>query len=99
MENSLINNRNGIQNHFCYRNEKNNLINILGGDSNCSKIVLDLEKNNIIEIKKNEKKCKFLFSNNSSNNMNNNFITLFDSNHNVHLINYFSDEIEIIEYK
>ncbi len=99
LENSLINNRNGIQNHFCYRNEKNNLINILGGDSNCSKIVIDLEKNNIIEIKENEKKYKFLFSNNSSNNMNNNFITLFDNNHNVHLINYFSDEIEIIEYK
>jgi hypothetical protein len=99
LENSLNNNINGIQNHFCYCNEKNHLINILGGDSNCSKIVFDLEKKRVIEIKENENKEKFLFSNNSSNNMNNNFITLFDNNYNVHLINYFSDEIEIIEYK
>ena len=105
LENSLNNNINGIQNHFCYKNDKNNLIHILGGDSNYNKIIIDLDKNEIIKIEENkenkenkDKEEKYLFNNNCMININNDFITLFDNNYNVHLINIVSNEKEIIQY-
>ena len=101
LENSLNKNINGIQNHFCYKNDKNNLIHILGGDSNYNKIIIDLDKNEVIKIeenKENQDKEKYLFNNNCINNINNNFITIFDNNYNVHLINIVSNEKEIIQY-
>lgn len=101
LNNSLTNEEKGIRNHFCYENKNDKLIYIIGGDTNLNKIVIDLKKESIIEMKadkKNEKNNKFLFSYSFPYYIEGNNFALFDIFFNIHIINFFSNENEFIQY-
>ena len=100
MNNSLNNNKKGIKCHFCYENAKDKLIYILGGDSNSNKILIDIKKEIIVEIEENsdDKNEKIIINNSFGYNIEKDILTLFDINFNVHKINYFTNEEEIIKY-
>ena len=106
LNNSLDNELKGIQNHFCYENKKDKLIYILGGNNNYNQIVIDLEKESIIKMdidkngdEKNEGNNTFNFKSNFPYFIENNYLALFDKNYNIHIINFFSNEREFIQYK
>ena len=101
INNSLNNEIKGIKNHFCYENKKDKLIYILGGDNNCNQIIIDLEKRKIkIDIDKNiENNNKFSFNNNIPFFLENNCLAIFDNNFNIHIINFFSNEKDFIQYQ
>lgn len=101
MDNSLDNNSKGIKNHFCYQNINDKFINILGGDSNCGSITIDLEKKLIVKTNENKEDKNydiFLVNNNCGYYIKNDSLTLFDQNYNVHIINDLSNQYEIIKY-
>ena len=101
MNNLLNNNHKGIRNHICYQNTENKYIYILGGDSNINKIIIDLQKNCVIQFdegKQNENDDSFLLNNNCVYNIDNNYLGLFDKNYNVYLIDCSSNEKKLIKY-
>ena len=101
LNNSLYNNNKGIKNHFCYENKNNKRIYILGGDSNCNNIIIDLEKKNIVkmdldkEIKNNNEILLYNFA----YYINNNVYAIFDNHFNIHIIDTFANESQFIEYE
>jgi len=98
---SLNNNIKGIKNHFCYENKNDKYIYILGGDSNFNNIIIDLEKKSIVKIDLNKgiKNNKFLFYHNYAYYIKKKYFALFDNFFNIHIIDAFSNEKEIIQYK
>lgn len=101
MNNLLNNSQKGIKNHICYQNTENRYIYILGGDSNINKIIIDLQKQCVIQFdegKSNENDDRLLLNNNFVYNIDNNYISLFDKNYNVYLIDCSSNENKIIKY-
>ena len=98
-----LNNSNlkGIKNHFCYENSKDKIIYILGGDGNYNKIKINLQKKCLEtkedKIEKNHQ--KYIFNNNYTHNLEQNYLSLFDLYFNVHIINIISNESELIPFK
>ena len=101
LSNSLNNNIKGIKNHFCYENKNNKYIYILGGDSNFNNIIIDIEKKSIVKIDLNKgtKNNKFLFYHNYAYYIKKKYFALFDNFFNIHIIDAFSNEKEIIQYQ
>lgn len=101
MNNLLNNSHKGIKNHICYQSTENKYIYILGGDSNINKIIIDLQKKCVIQFdegKSNENDDRFLLNNNFVYNIDNNYLSLFDKNYNVYLIDCSSNENKIVKY-
>jgi hypothetical protein len=101
MNNLLNNNHKGIKNHICYQNTENKYIYILGGDSNINKIIIDLEKKCVIQFDEGKSKGnydRFLLNNNFVYNIDNNYLSFFDKNYNVYLIDCSSNENKLIKY-
>ena len=101
MNNLLNNSHKGIKNHICYQNTENKYIYILGGDSNINKIIIDLQKKCVIQFdegKSNENYDRFLLNNNFVYNIDNNYLSFFDKNYNVYLIDCSSNENKLIKY-
>ena len=101
MNNLLNNSHKGIKNHICYQNTENKYIYILGGDSNINKIIIDLEKKCVIQFDEGKSKGnydRFLLNNNFVYNIDNNYLSFFDKNYNVYLIDCSSNENKLIKY-
>ena len=100
LDNLLDNNIKGIKNHFCYENKKDKFIYILGGDNNDNKIIIDLEKKSIVKINKDKenKKNKEILFHNYAYNIWGDHLALFDKYFNIHIIDFFSNEKELIHY-
>ena len=101
MNNLLNNSHKGIKNHICYQNTENKYIYILGGDSNINKIIIDLQKKCVFQFdvgKSNGNDNRFLLNNNFVYNIDNSYLSLFDKNYNVYLIDCSSNENKLIKY-
>ena len=80
----------------------NNLLNNSHkGIKNHNKIIIDLQKKCVIQFdegKSNENYDRFLLNNNFVYNIDNNYLSFFDKNYNVYLIDCSSNENKLIKY-